>query len=131
MVADPIADLITRIKNAGDASQVSLSLPFSKLKHEVAELLKRQGFLAEVAKYGKKAKKTLDISLKYTADGRPEVTGVSRISRLSKRVYMKASEIRPVKYGQGILVLSTPKGLKTGEEARKEHVGGEALFKIW
>ncbi len=131
MVADPIADLITRIKNAGDAGQTSLSLPFSKLKQEIAELLKREGFLSDVAKYGKKAKKTLDISLKYTAAGNPEVTGVTRISRLSKRVYMKSSEIRPVKYGQGLIILSTPKGLKTGEEARKEHVGGEALFKIW
>ena len=130
MVADPIADFITRLKNASAASRETVTVPFSKLIYEIAELLKRESFVAEVAKRGKKVKKFIDLNLSY-AEGEPSVHGAERVSRLSRRVYLKKSEIKPVKFGQGILVVSTPSGLKTDKEARKEGIGGEALFKIW
>ncbi|HYF10287.1 MAG TPA: 30S ribosomal protein S8 [Candidatus Paceibacterota bacterium] len=130
MVADPIADLINRLKNASAIKKESVSVPFSNLKFEIASLLSREGFVSAVERRGKKVKKYLDITLKY-ADGAPSLRGAERVSRLSKRVYFKVSDIKPVKHGQGLLVLSTPKGLMTDKEARKEKVGGEALFKIW
>ena len=130
MVNDPIADFIIRIKNASAAKRDSATAPYSKLVFEIAELLKREGFLKEVSKRGKKVKKFIDLELSYE-DGIPNVRGAERVSRLSRRVYLKKSDVKPVKFGHGILVLSTPQGLYTDKEARKHGVGGEALFKIW
>ncbi len=130
MITDPIADFINRIKTAQMAGLPSFSVPFSKLKLQIAELLVREGYVEKQEKRGKKVKKYLDITLKYS-DGKPEVVGVDRLSKPSRRVYLKVSDIRAVKNGHGLLVLSTPKGLLTGKEARKEKMGGEALFSIW
>ena len=130
MIADPIADLINRLKNASATGKESVSVPYSKLAHEVAELLKKEGFVKSVEKRGKKIKKFLDIELSYD-DKSPLIRGAERVSRLSRRVYLKKSDIKPVKFGQGVLVVSTSKGLRTGSAARQEGVGGEALFKIW
>lgn len=130
MVTDPVADFINRIKTAQMAGLPSLSVPFSKLKYEIAELLAREGYVEAASKRGKKVKKYIDVSLKYN-NGKPEVRGVARLSKPSKRVYIKSTEIKPVKFGHGLMVLSTPKGLLTGNDARKEKVGGEALFSIW
>lgn len=128
---DTIADMITRIKNAGDVKKTSLVFPYSKIKFEIATLLEKQGFLKSVTKKGKKVTKFIEAELVYEADGSPKVRGVDRVSKLSKRVYQKAKEIRPIKYGTGVVVLTTPKGILTGAQARKEKVGGEVLFKIW
>ena len=130
MVADPIADLITRLKNASAVGKVDVSVPFSKLSYAIAEFLKREGFVKEVEKRGKKVKKSIDLKLSH-ADGMPGIRGVERVSRLSRRVYLKSGEIRPVKFGEGMMVISTSSGLRTDREARKEGLGGEALFKIW
>src|SRR3989344_8671262 len=130
MVTDPIADFINRIKTAQMAGLPSILVPFSKLKFEIAELLVREDYALKVEKKGKKAKKYLNLFLKYN-DGKPEVEGVTRLSKPSRRTYLKVSDIRAVKNGHGLLVLSTPKGLMTGKEARKEKTGGEALFSIW
>lgn len=130
MVTDPVADFINRIKTAQMAKLPSVSIPFSKLKLEIAELLAREGYIGDIDKRGKKIKKFLDISLKY-GDSFPEVRGVKRISKPSRRVYLGVRDIKPIKYGHGTLVLSTPNGLRTDKEARKEKVGGEALFSIW
>lgn len=130
MVNDPIADFITRIKNASMAGNAVITVPFSKLKLAIAELLLKEGYIASFEKRGKKVKKYLEVTLKY--DGvKPEVHNVKRISKLGKRVYLGTRDIHSVKFGHGILVLSTPKGLMTDREARKERVGGEALFSIW
>lgn len=131
MVADPIADFITRLKNAAAVGGVSVSVPFSKLTLELALILKREGFLADVLKRGRKLKRSLEVTLAYDDAKQPEVRGAERVSRLSRRVYLKSDEIKPVRFGHGLLVLSTSKGLKTDREARKEGIGGEALFKIW
>lgn len=130
MVTDSIADMIVRIKNAGDAGKAEVAVPYSKMKHAIADVLVREGFAKSVAKKGKKVGKFLEIALVFDENG-PKIRGFERVSKLSKRVYQKARDIRLVKGGHGILVLTTPKGIVTDREAKKEKVGGEALFKIW
>jgi small subunit ribosomal protein S8 len=128
---DQIADMITRIKNAGDVKKESLVFPYSKIKFEIASVLQKEGYLKSVAKKGKKITKFIEAELNYEADGSPKVRGVQRVSKLSKRIYQKSKELRPVKYGTGLTILTTPKGILTNREAKKEKVGGEVLFKIW
>lgn len=131
MTTDPIADLINQIKNAGAVKKATVSIPFSNFKLSIAEKLKETGWVKAVEKKGKKVKKTLDITLKYNDDGKAFVQGVKRISKPGRRIYRGFEEVIPVKYGFGALILSTPKGIKTDKEAKKEKVGGEALFQIW
>ncbi len=131
MVADPIADFITRLRNAGAVRTESVSVPYSKLKHAIADKLLAHGYVRGVEKHGRKAKKTLEVTLAFKKDGSHRIEGAARVSRLGCRSYLKSAEIMPVKFGKGSLILSTPKGIMTGDEARKEKVGGEALFKIW
>jgi len=131
LITDPIADLLIRIKNAGAVNKDSVSVPYSKMKHAIADALQRADFVAGVEKTGKGVKKTLNIKLSYTDSGKPKVKEVERISKPGRRMYRKASEIFSVKYGKGIAVLSTPKGILLGDEARKENVGGEILFELF
>ncbi|MEI7719799.1 MAG: 30S ribosomal protein S8 [bacterium] len=129
MVTDPISDFIIRLQNASRTNKESVSLPFSKMKLAIAEVLKREGYLSDVE--GKsKTGNTLSVGLKYK-NGKPVITGVKRISKPSRRMYMGVKELRPVKRGYGLLVLSTPAGVVTGKQAREQKVGGEALFEIW
>jgi small subunit ribosomal protein S8 len=130
MVTDPIADMLAQIRNAGNARKESLVLPYSKLRFAVASLLLKNGYVKSIVKKGKKVVKTMELGLVYN-DGKPHVTGTKRISKSSCRVYVGVKDIKPVRHGYGLLVLSTPKGLLTGNEARKMKIGGEALFKIW
>lgn len=127
---DPIADMLISIKNAGNAGKATAVVPFSKMKEAIATVLFQHGYIASYAKKGKKVQKTLEIGISYEGK-KPRVADVARVSKPSRRFYMKATEIRPVKNGYGLLVLSTPKGLMTGEDAKNAQVGGEALFKIW
>ncbi len=131
MVNDPVADFIIQLKNAGMVKKEEMSLPYSKLKHAIAEKLVEVGYVTSAAKHGKKAKKTLDVTLKYDTTGSHQIRGVKRISKPGRRMYLSVSEIYPVKFGKGKRVLSTPVGIMTGEEARKANVGGEELFIIW
>ena len=131
MVIDSIANLINGIYNAQLRGHKVVRSPYSKLTFAIAEALKREGFVADVEKEGKDVKKHLDITLKYDAQGSPAVSGVKRVSRQSKRTYKGVDQIKPVKNGYGTLILSTPKGIFTDKQARKENVGGEALFEIW
>lgn len=131
MVSDPIADLIVRLTNAGAVKHAVVSMPFSNFKLAVAEKLKDAGYVKGVEKKGKKVKKSLDITLSYAETGEPKIKGVKRISKPGRRMYKSVLEITSVRYGHGTLILSTPKGIKTDKEARKEKVGGEALFEIW
>ena len=131
MVSDPVGDFIIRIKNASSVGKESVTAPHSKLRLAVAEVLQKHGYIKSVYKKGKKVQKTIEIELRYGKDNTPYIHDVERVSKLGKRVYRKVSEIYPVKYGKGLLILSTPKGILTGDEARKENVGGEVLFKIW
>ena len=131
MVTDPVADFITRLTNAGAVKHATVSVPYSNFKLAIAEKLKEAGFLAAIEKKGKKVKKTLDVTLKYDSEGMHVIQGVKRISKPGRRMYKRAGEIVRVRYGHGSLILSTPKGIKTDKEARKEKIGGEALFEIW
>lgn len=127
---DPIADMIVRIKNAGDSRKESVVFPYSKLKLAILDVLLKNGFIKSFGKKGKKIAKFIEVGLVYD-DGAPRISGVQRISKTSKRVYQKSKEIRKVKNGIGALILSTPAGIMTDAEAKKQKVGGEALFKIW
>jgi small subunit ribosomal protein S8 len=131
MVTDPVGDLINRLQNAGAVKQTTVSVPFSMYKLAIVEKLKAIGLVGGIEKKGKKVKKTLDITLKYDAAGKPVINGAKRVSKPGRRLYRGVNEIVPVRYGHGHLILSTPKGIKTGLEAKKEKVGGEALFEIW
>ena len=131
MANDPVGDLLVRLKNAGAVKKAIVSIPYSSLKHAIAEKLKDAGFIVGAEKKGKKVKKTLDVTLKYNEAGVSIIRGARRISKPGRRMYKSVLEIHPVRYGHGALVLSTPKGILTDKEARKEKVGGEALFEIW
>lgn len=131
MVIDPISDLIIQLKNAGASGKEVISVPYSKFKFTVAIKLKEKGYIKSVAKRGKKARKCIEIELLYNDSGGARINGVKRVSKPSRRVYEKVSSIKPVKYGKGALILSTPKGILTDREARTQNIGGEALFKIW
>ena len=131
MVSDPVGDFIIRIKNASSVGKEKVTAPHSKLRLAIAEVLQKHGYIKSVHKKGKKVQKTIEVELRYEKDNTSYIHGVERVSKLGRRVYRKASEIHPIKYGKGLLILSTPKGILTGDEARKENVGGEVLFKIW
>ena len=107
----------------------TVALPISRMKLSIAEILVREGYLAGIDPKSKKTN-TLEVSLSYK-DGRPAISGVKRISKPSRRVYQGVRDLKPVKRGRGLLVLSTPAGILTGKDARAQNVGGEALFEIW
>ena len=118
------------LKNGSRAGKESVALPHSKLKKAVLECMKKEGYVADISLKTKVGREVLEVKLSY--DGKsPKISGVERISKQSRRVYYQAKNIYPVKSGTGLLVLSTPKGILSGRDARKEQVGGEALFKIW
>jgi len=132
MTTDPIADMLTRIRNASRAKHARVDLPSSKLKVEVARILKDEGYLASYKVVDDtKVKKTLRVYLRYTSDRRSVISNLKRISRPGCRRYVGKTEIRPVVGGMGIAILSTPRGLMTGRAARKEGVGGELLCEVW
>lgn len=128
---DVIGDLIIRLQNAGAVGKASVAVPYSNFKMAVVEKLVQAGYVKHVEKKGKKVKKFIDVTLKYNEAGEHVIHGVKRISKPGRRMYKNVLEIHPVNYGHGALVLSTPKGVLTDKEARKEKVGGEALFEIW
>ena len=130
MVSDTVGDFIIQLKNAGMVGKTSVSLPYSKLRHAIADKLAEAGYVAAVEVKGKDIKKTLEVALKYN-NGRHEISGVKRVSKPGRRLYSKVAEIYPIKFGKGHMILSTPAGILTGEEARKANVGGEQLFTIW
>lgn len=131
MTTDPIADLLIQIKNAGYAKRPSVTIPFSKMKFAIAELLKDKGYVGEVAKKGKTVPRFISIVLLYETSGRPKVNDVKRISKPSRRLYEKAKNLQGYRSGYGLAVLSTPKGIMTDMDAKKANVGGELLFTIW
>lgn len=130
-VNDPIGDFIIRLKNAAMARHREVQVPYSRLKESVALTLKKSGYLVEVADARQDVGRTLSVTLAYGTGGSPAISGVKRISKPGRRLYAKAADIHPVKYGKGVLVLSTPKGILSDAEARKVKVGGETLFAIW
>jgi len=134
MITDPIADMLNRIKNANAVKADHVAVPSSKVKAKIAALLKEAGYVANVEKKKKKARKVehdyLDLELKYT-DGQSAINGIKLISRPSRHIYVKTGKIKPVRSGFGTMVISTSKGVMTAQEARKQRLGGEILFEIW
>jgi len=131
MVTDPIGDFITRLKNASAVKKASLSVPYSNMKYAIALTLKKSGYIGDVSKVGDGPKKSMTIALLYNDAGAPRIQEVKRISKPGRRMYSGVSKIYPVKYGKGLMVLTTPKGILTDSEARMNRVGGETLFAIW
>ena len=127
---DSISNMLIVMKNGSLAGKESVCLPYSKIKNAIAECLKKEGYVASVSKKVKKDQPVLEVSLTYV-DKKPKITEVERISKQSKRVYFGVKDIHKVRNGSGLLVLSTPKGILSGRDARKEQVGGEALFRLW
>ncbi len=126
---DQIANMLIAIKNGGLVKKTTVTLPASKLKSAILELLKQEGYIKTyIVQEG--VKPTIEVVLAYTKDT-PRINGVSRVSKQSKRVYTGVKDIKPFKYGHGMTVLSTPKGILSDKQARKEMVGGELLFTIW
>ncbi len=132
MQTDPISDLLTRIRNAARAKHVRLDVPASKLKTEIARILKEEGYISTFKLVDEsKVRKTLRVFLKYTPDKRSAITGLRRVSKPGNRHYVGVSEIRPIMGGLGINILTTPRGVMTGRSARKARVGGEVLCEVW
>ena len=129
-MTDPIADLLTQIRNAQILSYPEVRVPFSNLKYEIVKILEREKFVGKVDKVGKQTRKVIKINLKYEK-GKPAILSLKRISKPGRRVYLPVKEIRQIRGGYGITIISTPKGLMTGKEARKQKVGGEILCEIW
>ena len=127
---DSISNMIISIKNAGRVGKSSVSIPYSKLKNAIALCLMKEGYVSSVLKKTKDGSPVIEIGLIYT-ENKPKIQEVDRMSKQSRRVYLGMKDIHSVRNGSGLLVLSTPKGILSGKEARKEQVGGEALFKLW
>jgi len=130
-MTDPICDMLNRIRNAQAVLKETVDIPFSDLKYGIAKILEKKGFVAKVEKKGKKVRRTIEITLKYDAN-QPVISGLKRISKPGQRIYKKAKEIKPVKGGYGVAVISTPReGLMTDKEARKKKLGGEIICEVW
>jgi len=136
MVNDPIADMLTRVRNAVMAGQAQVAMPNSKIKVEIARILKDEGFLEnfEVVDGEKVEQKVLRIKIKYVGERRerrPVLSGIERVSTPGRRIYTRKMDIPWVLSGLGVAILSTPKGVMTGARARQLGVGGEILCKVW
>lgn len=128
-MSDPISNMLTTIRNAGQANLPEVAIPHSKVKENIAQVLKREGYVAEVAVEGKPHKQ-IKIKLKYTGR-KPVIEGIRRVSRPGLRRYTGALEVPRVRAGMGVSILSTSEGIMTGMQARKKNVGGELLCEVW
>ncbi|MEK7530384.1 MAG: 30S ribosomal protein S8 [Patescibacteria group bacterium] len=130
-LTDTIGDFINRLTTAVAVRKASVSVPYSTLKFQIALLLKREGYLGEIKEEESGPYKHLIVELLYDADGEPRIHGVKRISKPGRRLYAGSTDVMPHKYGKGAIVLTTPKGIMTDADARKNRVGGETMFSIW
>lgn len=128
--SDPIADMLTRIRNALGAGHEAVDMPHSRLKEQIAQVMKREGFIKDYAVAGAPGK-SLKLGLKYTDEQEPVIRGLKRDSRPGLRHYVTAKDVPRVLGGQGVALLSTSSGILTDREARSHHVGGEVLCSIW
>ena len=131
MTADPIADMLTRVRNALIARHAKVDVPASRLKNEIARILREEGYILNYKLTEEGAKRYIRLYLKYTNSNLPVISRIERVSRPGCRVYVGSKEIPRILGGLGINILTTPKGVMTGSTARKEGVGGEVLCQIW
>lgn len=130
-MTDPIADLLTRIRNALQAGFPVVSMPASGLKEELCRVLKEEGYISDYAREEDGKQGILRITLKYLSERSPVITGIRRVSKPSLRVYTGKREVRLVRSGLGISIVTTSNGVMTDRQARKENVGGEVLCEVW
>ena len=131
VLTDPIADMLTRIRNANMAEKKDVQMPHSKMKSEIARLLKSEGFIKDYTMENEGGKSVLKVFLKYTVEREPVIQGLRRISKPSCRKYVASEEVPRVLGGIGVAILSTSSGVMTDNEARKQKVGGEVLCYVW
>lgn len=131
MMTDPIADMLTRIRNASKAKHEKVDIPSSKLKIEIAKILKDEGYVKNVKLVKDRRQGLIRVYLKYTEDELPVIQGMKRVSRPGCRVYTGNDSIPKVMGGLGTAILSTPRGIQTGKQAKKDNVGGEVLCHVW
>ena len=130
-VNDQIADLLTRIRNATKAHHDTAAIPHSRMKEALARAIGAEGFLKGVEVIGEGLRKSIVVTLKYTADGEPVFTSMKRTSKLGRRCYIGASDIRPSRQGMGVAILSTSKGIMKDTDAKRHGLGGEVICTIW
>lgn len=130
-LSDPIADMLTRLRNAAHAKHPACSLPTSKVKAAIADVLKSEGYIEGYTVEGEGVHKHLKIDLKYQKNRKPVIAGSKRVSKPSRRIYVGSKEIPRVMGGLGTVILSTPNGIMSGRQARKQNVGGEVIAYIW
>lgn len=131
MVTDPIADMLTRIRNANQMRYIEVEVPASKIKEEIARILKETGFIADYKIKKNNIQNIIVLTLKYGQNKERVITGLKRISKPGLRVYVKADEVPKVLNGLGIAIISTSKGIMTDKQARTESLGGEVLAYVW
>ena len=133
-MTDPISDFLTRLRNAAKAQHQDVTLPSSKLKAELARILKEQGYIEDYAVHAAREGRPGDeitVTLKYTAERKPVITGLERVSRPGRRTYVDHAHIPRIQGGMGTAIISTSRGLMTGHEARIEGIGGEVVARVW
>ncbi|HZT31278.1 MAG TPA: 30S ribosomal protein S8 [Bryobacteraceae bacterium] len=131
MTSDPIADMLTRVRNAVKSRHPKVDVPASRLKTEIARILKEEGYIANFKVAEEGPKKTIKIYLKYGTNNAPVISAIERVSRPGCRVYVGRQDIPRVLGGLGINIMTTPRGVMTGRDAHKEQVGGEILCRVW
>lgn len=129
-MVDPISDMLTRIRNAQAVSNETVLVPFSNLKLNLAKILEKEGLISKVNVQGRKISKIIEIKLGYK-DGAPVISNIKRISKPGQRIYIKKDEIKQIRQGYGLSIISTSKGLMTNKEARKKGLGGEVICEIY
>jgi small subunit ribosomal protein S8 len=127
---DQISEMLTAIRNAQAVLKPTVIVPLSNFKYEIVKIMEREGFIEKSEKKGKKNKKLLEIGLLYK-DGSPAISGLRRVSKPGQRIYIDHQNIKPVRGGYGLTIISTSKGLLTNKEARKQKIGGELICEIW
>lgn len=130
-MTDPIADMLTRLRNAIRVRKEVVRVPYSGVNYAIASLIARQGYLVAVERRGRRPPRYIEIAPRYLEGGISAIQGMKRISRPGRRVYQKVRELRSPRQGVGIIIISTPQGIMSHREARRKHMGGEALLAIW
>ena len=131
MLTDPISDLLIRLKNGAQRRHETVVVPASRLKRAILEILKREGYVDTIGEQEQDGHPMLTVRLRYVAEGQPMITGLERISKPGRRVYVGSKDIPKVRNGIGMSILSTSKGVMTDQESRKNKLGGEVLCSIW
>ncbi|ALA57648.1 30S ribosomal protein S8 [Nitrospira moscoviensis] len=131
MVTDPIGDLLIRLKNGSQRRHETVTVPASKLKRAILEILKKEGYVETVEDATVEGHPALKVQLRYVGDGQPMITGLERVSKPGRRVYVGSKDIAKVRNGIGMSILSTSKGIMTDQESRRNKLGGEVLCSVW